>query len=142
MTSAIFTYNTLLSLVSQTYFLTIRQEQTSLLNHCLSTQKRPHVRPCAMPRAVFSFTNNTVDKEYNPSYPFTIDSYSKTIASYRSYYRPIVLVIELVPLHYSSGWAKINKIMSMFSLLSQLLWPSCKISFSLENGRTNLTPKQ
>ena len=39
-------------------FLTIRQEQTSLFNHCLSTQRRPHVRPRAMPRTVFSFTNN------------------------------------------------------------------------------------
>ena len=42
-----------------------------------------------MPCAVFSFTNNTVDKEYNRSYPFTIDSYSKTIASYRSYWKTI-----------------------------------------------------
>ena len=33
-------------------------EQTSLLNHCLRTQRRPHVRPRAMLRAVFSFTNN------------------------------------------------------------------------------------
>ena len=39
-------------------FLTIRQEQTSLFKHCLSIQRRPHARPRAMPRAVFSFTNN------------------------------------------------------------------------------------
>ena len=43
----------------------IGQDWYCLLNHCLSTQKRPHARPRAMPRAVFSFTNNTVDKEYN-----------------------------------------------------------------------------
>ena len=35
-------------------FSIIEQEETRLLNHCLSTQSRPYVRP----RAVFSFTNN------------------------------------------------------------------------------------
>ena len=35
-------------------FSIIEQEETRLLNHCLSTQSRPHVRP----RTVFSFTNN------------------------------------------------------------------------------------
>ena len=55
-------------------FLTIRQEQTSLLNHCLSTQKRPHARPRAMPRAVFSFKNN------NPFY-YKQSSAVKTIAA-------------------------------------------------------------
>ena len=55
-------------------FLTIRQEQTSLFNHCLSTQIRPHVRPRAMPRAVLSFTNN------NPFY-YKQSSAVKTIAA-------------------------------------------------------------
>ena len=39
-------------------FFTIGQEQTSLLNQCISTQRRPHARPRAMPRALLSFTNN------------------------------------------------------------------------------------
>ena len=38
--------------------LTIRQEQTSLFNNCITTQRRTHARQRAMPRAVFSFTNN------------------------------------------------------------------------------------
>ena len=55
-------------------FLTIREEQTSLLNHCISTQRRPHARPRAMPRAVFSFKNN------NPFY-YKQSSAVKTIAT-------------------------------------------------------------
>ena len=53
MTSAIYSF----VLLSQTFFM-IGQDWYCLLNHCLSTQTRKHVRPCAMPRAVFSFTNN------------------------------------------------------------------------------------
>ena len=64
MTSTI--YETILFVFTfRNIFLTIRQEQTSLFKHCLRTQRRPHVRPRAMPPAVFSLTNNTVDKEYN-----------------------------------------------------------------------------
>ena len=66
-------------------FLTIRQDWYCLFKHCLSTQRRPHARPRAMPRAVFSFTNNTVDKEYNQSYFENNQSYWKTIQSYQSY---------------------------------------------------------
>ena len=40
------------------HILIIEQEQTSLLNHCLSTQGRPHVRPRPMLRAPLSFANN------------------------------------------------------------------------------------
>ena len=40
-------------------FFIIGQDQSSLLNHCLSTQWRPHARPRAMRRALLSFTNNT-----------------------------------------------------------------------------------
>ena len=74
-------------------FLTIRQEQTSLFKHCLSTQRRPHVRPRAMPRAVLSFTNNTVDKEYNQSYFENNQSYFENNQSYfennQSYWKTI-----------------------------------------------------
>ena len=67
-------------------FLTIRQEQTSLFNHWLSRQWGPHVRPRAMPgampRAVLSFTNNTVDKEYNQSYFENNQSYFENNQSY------------------------------------------------------------
>ena len=72
-------------------FLTIRKEQTSLFNHLLSTQGGPHVRPRAMPRAVLSFTNNTVDKEYNQSYFENNQSYFENNQSYfennQSYYQ-------------------------------------------------------
>ena len=39
-------------------FFTIGQEQTSLLNYCISTQRRPHARSLAVPRALLSVTNN------------------------------------------------------------------------------------
>ena len=52
----------------------IGQDWYCLLNHCLSTQRRPHARPRAMPRAVFSFTNN------NPFY-YKQSSAVKTIAA-------------------------------------------------------------
>ena len=74
-------------------FLTIRLDWYCLFKHCLSTQRRPHARPRAMPRAVFSFTNNTVDKEYNQSYSENNQSYWKTILSYyqnnQSYWKTI-----------------------------------------------------
>ena len=51
-TKEFFTYNTLLFLNNITF--TIGQAQTSLLNHCLGTQRRPH----PLPRAPVSFTDN------------------------------------------------------------------------------------
>ena len=45
------------------HIFTIGQEQVSLLNYCLSTQRRPHARPHTMPCALLSDTNN------NPFYP-------------------------------------------------------------------------
>ena len=50
----------------------IEQEETSLLNHCLITQ-RPHARLRAMPCTLLSFTNN------NPFY-YKQSSAAKTIA--------------------------------------------------------------
>ena len=41
------------------HIFTIGQDQSSLLNHCLSTQRRPHARPCAVPHALLSDRNNT-----------------------------------------------------------------------------------
>ena len=55
-------------------FFIIGQDWYCLLNHCLSTQRRPHARPRAMPRAVFSFTNN------NP-FHYKQSSAVKTIAA-------------------------------------------------------------
>ena len=55
-------------------FFIIGQDWYCLLNHCLSTQWGPHVRPRALPRAVFSFTNN------NPFY-YKQSSAVKTIAA-------------------------------------------------------------
>ena len=99
-------------------FLTIRQEQTSLLKHCLSTQRQPHARPRAMPRAVFSFTNN------NPFYykqsillseqsillseqsillseqSILLSEQSILLENNQSYYRPIVMGVDVVPLHH------------------------------------------
>ena len=57
--------NTLLYQLSQTYFLQIGQEQTSLLNRSISTQRRPHARPRAMPRALLSVTNNSPKSNKN-----------------------------------------------------------------------------
>ena len=51
--------NTLLSQLFTNIFFTIGQEQTSLLNHCLSTQRWPHARPCTMPSALLSFIKNS-----------------------------------------------------------------------------------
>ena len=69
------------------------QKQTRLLNNCLSTQRRPHAIPGAMPCALLSFTNNIIDKEYNESYHQNNQSYSKTIQSYyqdnQSYWKTI-----------------------------------------------------
>ena len=59
-------------------FLSRRQEQSSLFIHCLSTQKRPHVRPRTMPRSVFSFTNNN-PFYHKQSYYQNNQSYCKTI---------------------------------------------------------------
>ena len=43
----------------QKHTFKIGQDQSSLLKHCLSTQRRAHARPRAMPCALLSFTNNT-----------------------------------------------------------------------------------
>ena len=40
------------------YIVIIGQDQSSLLNHCLSTQRRPHARLCGVPRSLLSFGNN------------------------------------------------------------------------------------
>ena len=88
-------------------FLTIRQEQTSLFNHCNTTQRRTHARPRAMPRAVFSFTNNnpfyykqsillseqSILLQNNQSYFENNQSYWKTIQSYQSY-NPMVIEVR------------------------------------------------
>ena len=41
------------------HIFTIGQQQTSLLNHCISTQRRPYARPRNVPHSLLSFTNNT-----------------------------------------------------------------------------------
>ena len=88
-------------------FLTIRQEQTSLLNHCLSTQRRPHARPRAMPRAIFSFTNDnpfcykqsiqlseqSILLENNT---ILLPEQSILLQNNQSYYRPIVIRPDLL----------------------------------------------
>ena len=60
------------------------QDQTSLLNHCLSAKRRPQ----AMTRALLSDTNNTssVDKQYI----LKIEDYKQNR-----------MVIDLTLLHYS-----------------------------------------
>ena len=106
-----------------------RQEQTSLLNHCLSTQRWPHARPRGVPRALFSFTNNTVDKEYNQSYfpnnqsyYQNNQSYSKTIQSYQSYGGRSVqrntTVISILEIVLEGGRAMLHTLVRPFAMHS------------------------
>ena len=81
-------------------FLTIRQDWYYLFNHCLSTQWGPHVRLRAMPRAVFSFTNNIPFYHKQSILSGNNTSSVEIIQSSSFEDGPIVIRPEVLTLHY------------------------------------------
>ena len=101
MTSAIFTLQYSFVFTFTNIFLTMRQDWYCLFKHCLSTQWRPHVRPRAMPRAVFSFTNNNPFYHKQPILSGNNTSSVEIIQSSSFEDGPIVIRPEVPTLHYS-----------------------------------------
>ena len=64
MTSAI--KETIISLVSTfiNIFFIVGQDWHSLLNHSLNTERQPHARPCGVPGAMLSFTNDVITPSF------------------------------------------------------------------------------